>query len=95
VKARFSPEALADLEEIGDFIARDDPAAASRWIERLVARAEQAARAPRSGRIVPEVRDPEVREVFVRSYRIIYRIERHRVLILTIIEGHRRLRPTW
>jgi hypothetical protein len=36
--------------------------------------------------------DPDVREVFLRTYRIIYRIEPARILVLTIFEGHRRLR---
>jgi hypothetical protein len=31
--------------------------------------------------------------VFLRSYRIIYRIQGTEVLILTVLEGHRLLRP--
>jgi hypothetical protein len=42
--------------------------------------------------VVPEVGDPDIREVFLRTYRIIYRIEPDRILVLTIFEGHRRLR---
>ena len=29
---------------------------------------------------------------FVRSYRIIYRIEDHQTIVLTVLEGHRLLR---
>jgi toxin ParE1/3/4 len=92
VKTDFSPAALADLEEIGLYIARDNPRAAEVWVDRLVDRAEKAAFQPRGGRVVPEVGDPDIREVFLRTYRIIYRIEPGRILVLTIIEGHQRLR---
>lgn len=89
MKADFSPTANADLEEIALYIARDDPDAAAAWVDKLVDRAEKAANQPRAGRVVPEVGSPEVREVFLRTY---HQIERDRILVLTILEGHRRLR---
>ena len=58
MKADFSPAALADLEEIGLYIARDNPRAAEAWVDKLIDRAEKAALLPRGGRVVPEVRDP-------------------------------------
>jgi hypothetical protein len=40
---------------------------------------------PESGRIVPEIGLPEFREVVYRkSYRVIYRLEKARVAILTV-----------
>jgi toxin ParE1/3/4 len=92
VHVEFSPEALSDLEEIAVFIARDSPSPAERWVDRLVDRAVAAGLAPRAGRVVPELQDSTVREVLLANYRIIYRVEARRVLVLTIIEGHRRLR---
>jgi addiction module RelE/StbE family toxin len=92
VKTDFSPTAIADLEEIASYIARDNPRAAEAWVDKLVDRAELAALQPRGGRVVPEVGDPDIREVFLRTYRIIYRIDPDRILVLTIFEGHRRLR---
>jgi toxin ParE1/3/4 len=92
MKTDFSPAALADLEEIGLYIARDNPRAAEVWVDKLVDRAERAALQPRGGRVVPEMGDPDIREVFLRTYRIIYRVEPDRILVLTIMEGHHRLR---
>ena len=92
MKTDFSPTAIADLEDIALYIARDNPRAAEAWVDKLVDRAEKAAFQPRGGRVVPEVDDPDIREVFLRTYRIIYRIEPKRILVLTIIEGHQRLR---
>ncbi|HLT38795.1 MAG TPA: type II toxin-antitoxin system RelE/ParE family toxin, partial [Enhygromyxa sp.] len=47
--------ALADLEEIADYIALDKPAAALRWAQVLTAMAEHAAAMPLAGRRVPEL----------------------------------------
>ena len=88
----LSPLAAIDLEEIAAYIAEDDPIAAERWVERLVARAARVRTFPGSGREVPEFRDPTVREVFLGEYRIIYKIEATRVLVLKFIEGHQRLK---
>jgi toxin ParE1/3/4 len=87
---RWSKRAEADLEAIGDYIAADDPRAAERWVGKLLARTLAASGAPFAGRVVPEVRMETVREVFVRTYRIVYRIRESEVQVLTIFEGHRR-----
>jgi toxin ParE1/3/4 len=91
-KVEFSPTALFDLEDIADYIAQDNPMAAEQWVDKLVPGAEKVASHPRSGRAVPEVGDPKIREVLVGQYRVIYRLEEKRLLVLTVIEGHRRLR---
>lgn len=92
MKTDFSPQALADLEEIARYIARDNPAAAVAWGDKLIDRAEEAGRSPMTGRVVKELGDRTIREVLLRSYRIIYRVEPKRIVVLTILEGHRRLR---
>jgi plasmid stabilization system protein ParE len=92
VKTDFSAQALADLEEIARFIARDDPAAAVAWGDKLVDRAEEAGQHPLAGRVVPEFGDRTLREVLLQGYRIVYRLEKKRIVVLTVIEGHRRLR---
>lgn len=91
MRAEFSRQAEADLDEIAGFIARDSVDAALAWIDRLVDHANEAAAAPHAGRVVKEYADPKVREVLLKSYRIIYRVESKRIVVLTIIEGHRRL----
>ena len=52
-----------------------------------------APQVPQPGRVVPEVGDESVRELFVKSYRLIYEIRREHVVILALIHGARRL-PT-
>jgi toxin ParE1/3/4 len=48
---------------------------------------------PQMGRSVPEAERPEIRELLVRNYRLIYRFEDDLVEILTIIRGARRIDP--
>ncbi len=88
---RWTERALADLFAIGDYIALDDPAAARSWVERLRQRALRAADVPRAGRVVSEIGREDVREIFVRTYRIVYRIVEDSIVVLTVFEGHRLL----
>lgn len=85
----WTDRALLDLEAIGDFIAADNPRAAERWVEALMATAERAAAMPMAGRRVPELGRDDVREVLKRTYRIVYRVTNERIEILTVFEGHR------
>ena len=87
----LSREALSDLDRIAEYIARDDPVVALQWIEKLVERAMKIGDHPRSGRIVPELRDPDYREVIHGNYRIVYRIAAAGVQVVTFVEGHKLL----
>jgi toxin ParE1/3/4 len=71
----WTPLAVQDPRDLCGYIARDNPAAAQRMGEALLKQAETLAPFPQSGRKVPEKRDPQVREIIVGSYRIIYRID--------------------
>jgi plasmid stabilization system protein ParE len=56
-------------------------------IQRIMARAPQLAAFPDSGRMVPEVGRPEIREVIEDPYRIIYNRTSDRIEILAVIQG--------
>jgi plasmid stabilization system protein ParE len=86
----WTDRALDDLRAIGDFIARDNPAAAEKWVGSLLAAAASAAETPLAGRIVPEFKREDVRELLRRTYRIVYRVREQSLEILTVFEGHRR-----
>lgn len=86
----WTARALSDLEAIGDYITRDDPRAAERWIAKLVALAGKIAAMPYAGRRIPELGREDLREVLLRTYRIMYRVREDRCEILTVFEGHRR-----
>ena len=91
MKLRWSEQARQDLVAIGRYIARDDRAAARRWVDQLRERARAAAEVPRAGRRVPEIGRDDIREVLLRSYRIVYAIREGEIRVLTVFEGHRLL----
>ena len=45
---------------------------------------------PNRGRVVPEVMDEPVRELFVKRYRLIYEIHEGHIAVLAFIHGARR-----
>lgn len=81
--------AQRDLIEIGDFIAKDKPQAAARWVDRLISAVERAATLPASGRRVPELDRDDIREVIVDRYRTVYQVRDGAVVVLTVFESHR------
>jgi len=89
----WSKEASENLVEIEEFIGRDSLERAIRFVDTLIDHAEAIlADNPKSGRSVPEIGNPDVREIIYRGYRIVYRLNGDQIEILTIFEGHRLLR---
>ena len=93
MEVRWTEAALEHVRAIRDYIAADSPFYAERTAEGILARSEQLADHPRSGRVVPERGDPDVREVIEGSYRIIYRVGPARVDVLAVVHGRRELPP--
>lgn len=85
---KWSARAIADLRAIGAYIAADNQKAAARWVTKLLKRSAEAAMLPYAGRIVPEFKIAVLREVFVRTYRIVDRICGDEVQVITVFEGH-------
>lgn len=92
MKLRWTARATADLIAVHQYIALDSPQTAKTWVAKLRQRAQRAADAPLTGRIVPEFGRPDIREVFQGNYRIVYRIANDSLTILTVFEGHRLLK---
>ena len=85
----WSPQALADVEEIRAYIARDSRSYADLTAQRVLAAVERLRAFPDSGRMVPERQSPEVREVIAGRFRIVYRRKAHVVEIVTVFRGSR------
>jgi plasmid stabilization system protein ParE len=71
----ITERAAADLEEIVSYIAADNPDAAERVGNRLVDKTDVLATTPLFGRVVPERKDPLIRELISAPYRIVYRVD--------------------
>ena len=87
----WSPAAADDLEQIVDFIARDTERYAAQVAADVIGAVERAADFPGAGRVVPELNDNSIREVFVYSYRIICRVTKDAIHVAAVIHGARDL----
>jgi toxin ParE1/3/4 len=90
VKVFWTDTALGHLTGIHAFISHDSETYAQRVVDRLMRRAGQIALFPLSGRAVPEVSLPQIREVVEGNYRIIYYIKPDQIDILAVLHGAQR-----
>ena len=91
LEVKWSPEATEDLESIAEYIARDSEFYARAVITEILAVSRTICEFPLIGHVVPEIGDERIRERFVYSYRMVYRIEPRRTLIVAVIHGKRLL----
>lgn len=88
MKIIWTEPALSDLESILEYIRKDSEYYASRFIGRIIESAERLVEFPEMGRYVPEAEKEEnIRELLFHNYRIMYRAEYGRILILTVIHS--------
>ena len=87
MKIIWSPLAVDRASEIAHYIAQDKPSAAEKWIVTVFSKVEQLKSSPEIGRVVPEINNNLFRELIYGNYRIIYRIEKKQISILTIRHG--------
>ncbi len=73
------------LQRIYDHVEPQSELYARRMVEKLVLRADGLGDFPQMGRAVPEYDDPNVRELLVSPYRIIYVILEHRIDVIGVI----------
>ncbi|MGC3873003.1 type II toxin-antitoxin system RelE/ParE family toxin [Halomonas sp. GXIMD04776] len=88
----WTEPALQQLDAIAEYIALDNPAAASHLVEEVFDKTERLEDFPLSGRIPPELPESVYREVVVPPCRIFYREDESRVLILYVMREERQLR---
>ncbi|MBM4172568.1 MAG: type II toxin-antitoxin system RelE/ParE family toxin [Ignavibacteria bacterium] len=92
MKLFWTKEALIRLQEIEEYISRDNPIAAMEFIDKLISVAEKIIDYPEKGRIVPELSLENIRELIYRNYRIVYILKKNSIDILTVFEGHQLLK---
>jgi addiction module RelE/StbE family toxin len=85
----WSPRAIADLEAIRDQIALDSEQYAGLVVGRLVAAPSRLLQFPESGRMVPEFSRPNLRELILRPYRLVYRFQGDIIEVVTVFHAAR------
>ena len=88
MRIRRLPAAIRDVDDIWFHIAADNPAAATRLIERIAAGVARLADFPESGPARPEIGEG-ARSLTIGNYLVLYRIERDTVDIVRVLHGAR------
>ncbi|MFO7905488.1 MAG: type II toxin-antitoxin system RelE/ParE family toxin [Planctomycetota bacterium] len=91
MKILWTEKASADALGIFDYIAEQSLSYADTVYERILARPLQLTEHPHSGSVVPEFGRDDIRELFIYSFRLIYRVADTEVRVLTVIHGNRKL----
>jgi plasmid stabilization system protein ParE len=91
-KVIWSPAALADVDSIAEYVARDSPGRAALLATRLVEAPDLLASFPRTGRMIPEFGNQSRREIFVGPYRIMYWIRGDAIWITGVVHGSRQVK---
>ncbi len=82
------------LDEVITYIAQDSRQAAVQVLEAALEAAASLSTLSERGRVVPETNDPVIREIFVFRYRLMYRVEDERVVVVAFVHGARDF-ATW
>ncbi len=93
-RVQWAETAARDLEELISYIAADSPLNAERILDKLEKRARTLESTPVRGRVVPELAHFGIRnwrELIVKPYRIIYRVDEDTTNVLAVLDGRRDL----
>ena len=94
-KVVWTNEVYEDIESTAEYISRDSPFYASAFVEEVLLAGKSLNRFPGRGRRVPEVNDDNICEIFVKKYRLIFKIKKDQIIILALIHGARDLAALW
>ncbi|TSA29228.1 MAG: type II toxin-antitoxin system RelE/ParE family toxin [Ignavibacteriales bacterium] len=90
-RVTWTNQAISDLQDICEFISKDSFHYAQITAQKIFLSVEKLIPYPELGRIVPELNNPEIREIVLGNYRIIYRYKNNEVEILTVYHSARLL----
>jgi plasmid stabilization system protein ParE len=88
----WSEPALADLDAIADYIALENPVAASALVKRIFGHVEQLTDHPKSGSHPQELGRSRYRQIVEPPCRVFYRHDGRKVFILHVMRSERLLR---
>jgi plasmid stabilization system protein ParE len=87
----WQPEATADVARIVRDRSNYSPESAERLAKAIIARVDQIAEFPQSGRMIPEFQLPRLREVLEQDYRILYEVYADRIEVFGVISSRQLL----
>ncbi|HJP94292.1 MAG TPA: type II toxin-antitoxin system RelE/ParE family toxin [Pyrinomonadaceae bacterium] len=87
-QVRLSSSARADIKDIVRYISIEDPDQALRFGKFLTQHVKNLGQFPKRGRVIPEFNDESIREIIVRAYRVVYRLQHDKRLVEIIRFWH-------
>jgi addiction module RelE/StbE family toxin len=92
----WTESALNDLDDIGEYIAKDSVRYAELTVAKLFESPDILETHPLAGKMVPELQNEAIRQLIIGSYRIIYQVDDDfRIEILTVHRSSRLLGNTY
>lgn len=88
----WTEPALQELDAIAEYIALDNPSAASQLVKAVFDKTKRLEDFPQSGRTPPELPNSVYRELVAPPCRIFYREDGRQVLIIYVMREERQLR---
>jgi plasmid stabilization system protein ParE len=85
----FHPEAVIDLDDIWEFIARDNLEAADRVVEGILAALDKLVAFPRQGHERPDLTARALRFTLVREYLVAYAPDEKPLWVVAVMHGRR------
>src|SRR5687767_12350140 len=93
-RVRLSPRAIVDLDEIGDYIAKDNPVRAATFVDELEAACFRIAENPRAYPLRSDLAS-DLRISVYTNYLILFRILPNEIRIERLLHGARNLPRIW
>ena len=85
VKVVWTDSAIHDLNDIGEYIAKDSERYAQLTVERLFNSIDILESHPLSGKMVPEFENDKIRELIRFNFRIVYKVvDNYRIDIISV-----------
>lgn len=88
----WSPEVAEDIDSIVEYISQDSLFYAQSIVLKILETSRSIKKFPLIGRIVPEIGNENIREIFIYSYRLVYQLTNETIFIVAIIHGKRLLK---
>lgn len=85
----WTDPAKADLHHIYEFIAEDSRHYARKVTLEMVEKTDILDEVPKLGKVVPEIKDDNIRELHLYSYRILYEIKPPNIEVLAVVHKRR------
>jgi plasmid stabilization system protein ParE len=87
----WSAASLDDINGLAEYIGRDSVYYAQHVVEMIMTAGKSLHDFPLKGRVVPELNNSSIRELFIYSYRLIYELNKNQTQVLAIIHGRQLL----